>query len=229
MGKDPKDPKAPKDRTVLWNEGNGKVRLISPAEYFVLTKDLPYIVRPEPDKPETDNPPILWVGKNGEDNVLAPAGNINLVDGVPEFSNADMFAAIMAGALREEGDPLCDTLGFYVMPCPKGKCVVHVDAWSSETEYESLMNTTMSRTKYKDGRPEHLHSYQFRPVPIAKRLDTLEKILFDPELPPVHMIFIAGIENLVVVDNEKNGVMLSNLLKDWGKKLKTGITILDTD
>jgi len=187
--------------------------------YFDLGKDVP----PEPT---VDNSPILWVEKKGKKSEAILAGETFWIHGLEKTGKSSIIGAIVAAALREEGDPLLETLMFRAAPCPKGKRVVHVDTRSSESEYENLMNTTMRRTKYKDGRPEHLHSYQFRPIPVEERLGTLEKILFGPELPPVHVLLVDPLDDLVSDHSQESVERVANLMRAWANMLNTVLVVV---
>ena len=168
---------------------------------------------------------LVGVLFNGVIYPLDKSGGIMMISAKAKGGKTGCLGALVAGAIRRAGDENVDCLGFYVAPCPFGKRVIHIDTEQSEEDHEDGVYSIVERANYGDDHPEHLHTYDF--TSIHDRFLALEQRLFNPKLPPVHMIFVDGIADMVgSVNDEDTAVSVCEKIIEWCKQLDCGMVVV---
>jgi len=172
--------------------------------------------------------PVIWAGEVKDDNVLLRPGGLMIITGKAKAGKTAVIGAILAGAIKKNGDAEAQTLKIGVAPCPDDKRVMYVDTEQPEYEFQSALLRIMFRLGLPTTtRPKHFYPFPVGDDKRAARLELIEEALTDPNEPPVHLLIIDGVSDLILsVNDEIAAADLVERIGGWARNFNIAIVLV---
>lgn len=149
------------------------------------------------DKPD----PIISVCVNGDEHVIATAGNLTAIYGPSKSGKSGVLQGIQAGAMVSHN--LIDTVGFTIKHNVDGKALIHVDTEQARYNWDKNYRSTVSRSELGYA-PTWFKSIWLKGLEVKKMYSLIEEACkrFSDEFGGIYMIVIDGIADLVSDPND---------------------------